>query len=300
MSAGPGVADPAAKRWRLFAAGVPLLWLLVFVALPALTVLAISFSESAYSIPPIAPLIDPDSGALDLRGGNYARLWEDSIYVRAFLTSLAYAALVTAVCLVMAYPIALVTALASPRWKPVMLFLLVLPFWSSFLIRIYALQTLLRDTGLINTALLQLGLIDAPIRMVNNDFGVVLGLIYTYLPFMTLPLYASLEKLDRSLLEAAADLGARPLRAFFSVTLPLSLPGAVAGALLVFIPVSGEFVIPDLMGGPGTQMIGKLLWEEFSTNNDWPMASALAVVLIAISLIPLVLFYRQRAAHAPN
>lgn len=294
FKAAPAPADGAARAWRATAIGLPMLWLAVFVALPVLVVAAISFSEAVIAIPPIAPLAvqGADGGwALDLKLLNYARLFEDPLYIRAFGNSLLYAAIATAVCLVLAYPVAYAAALAPPKWKPVLLFLMVLPFWSSFLIRIYALQTLLRDTGLINGALQGLGLIDAPIRMLNTDFGVVMGLIYTYLPFMTLPLYASLEKLDRSLLEAAADLGAGPARAFFTVTLPLSLPGAIAGALLVFIPVAGEFVIPDLLGGPGTEMIGKILWEEFSANRDWPMASALASVLILVLLAPMALFY---------
>ncbi|HXO03163.1 MAG TPA: ABC transporter permease, partial [Stellaceae bacterium] len=212
--------------------------------------------------------------------------------LRAYANSLILAALATVLCLLVGYPIAFAIARAPKAWRNPLLFFVILPFWTSLLIRVYAWIAILQPTGLLNRALAGLGLIDRPILLIYNDFAVVLGLVYAYLPFMILPLYGSLSQLDESLVEAAADLGARPARAFLDVVLPLSLPGVAAGALLVFIPAIGEFVIPDLLGGPGTLMVGKVIWQEFFDNVDWPEAAAVAMVLVALLTAPLLLAQR--------
>ncbi len=261
------------------------LWLLAAVGAPFALIVAISFGSATQGAPPF------DWGfSLD----NYKLLIADDLYVAAFANAARIAGTSTAICLLVGYPMALAIARAAPRRRALLLFFVMLPFWTSFLIRVYAWMGLLRPTGLINGTLEALGLIDAPVQMIANEFAVHLGIVYAYLPFMVLPLYATLEKLDPALLEAAQDLGAGPWRAFWRVTLPLSLPGIVAGALLVFIPASGEFVIPDLLGGPDTPMIGRVLWLEFFQNRDWPMACALASALGALLAAPLLLFDRLR------
>ncbi len=212
------------------------------------------------------------------------------------MSSLRIASITTVLCLFVAYPMAYVIARADEKRRTFLLMAVVMPFWTSFLIRIYAWMGLLRDNGLINQTLLSLGLIHEPFRMLNTDFAVYLGIVYAYLPFMILPLYATLERLDWRLLDAAADLGCRPFKAFLKITLPLSLPGILAGMLLVFIPVTGEFVIPALLGGPDTLMIGKVLWEEFFNNHDWPVAAALAVLIVALLLPAMILLQRAQAA----
>lgn len=274
---------------RLVLIGVPFLWLGVFFLLPILIVVKISLAESTIGIPPYTPLFTNDGG-LKFRTtlANFALIARDDLYLRAYLGSLGNAALATALCLLLGYPIAYAIARARGVRRQVLLFLVMLPFWTSFLIRVYAWIAILEPNGLLNRFLMALGVVAAPLPLLNNQFSVELGLVYSYLPFMVLPLYGSLSALDANLLEAAADLGARPLRAFLGVTLPLTLPGIAAGSLLVLIPAIGEFVIPDLLGGPDTLMIGKVLWDEFFNNRDWPMAAAVAVVLVAALAIPLL------------
>jgi putrescine transport system permease protein len=276
---------------RLALIGVPFAWLGLFFLLPLLSVLKISLAHSALGIPPYTPLITSEGGGVKIHAtlANFALLVSDDLYLRAYLGALGNAALATALCLLMGYPIAYAIARAPATWRQLFLFLVMLPFWTSFLIRVYAWIAILKPNGLLNELLITTGLIATPLPLLNNAFSVELGLVYSYLPFMILPLYGSLTALDESLIEAAADLGARPFRAFVSVTLPLSLPGVAAGSFLVLIPAVGEFVIPDLLGGPDTLMIGKVLWDEFFDNRDWPVASAVAVVLVAALAIPILL-----------
>jgi putrescine transport system permease protein len=278
---------------------LPFLWLGLFFLVPLAIVVKISLAHGTIGIPPYLPLLRRSAHGLEFDAtlANYLRLLSDRLYLRAYLGSLGYAALATLFCLVLGYPIAY--AVARTR-RQIFLFLVMLPFWTSFLIRVYAWIAILQPTGLLNRLLLALGLVTAPLPLLNNGFSVVLGLVYSYLPFMILPIWGSLSALDDSLGEAAADLGARPLRAFLAVTLPLSLPGVMAGALLVFIPAIGEFVIPDLLGGPNTLMIGKVLWDEFFENHDWPAAAAVATVLVAGLAVPVVLAQRllSRPAEA--
>jgi putrescine transport system permease protein len=278
-------------RWVLIAP--PFLWLLVFFLLPLGVVAGISFSQSADTIPPYVSLVATGPNGLhsNVTFENY-RLICDGCSARAYVNSVVYAGVATALCLLVGYPIAFAIARAPKTWRNPLLFLVILPFWTSLLIRVYAWIAILQPTGLLNRALHALGLIDAPILLIYNDFSVLLGLVYAYLPFMILPLYGSLSQLDESLVEAAADLGARPWRVFVNVVLPLSLPGIAAGALLVFIPAIGEFVIPDLLGGPRTLMVGKVLWQEFFDNVDWPAAAAVAMVLVVILTAPLLVAQR--------
>jgi putrescine transport system permease protein len=280
---------------RLVLIGVPFLWLALFFLLPLLIVVKISLAESTIGIPPYTPLFANDGSGLKLHAtlANFALIASDNIYLRAYLGSLGNAALATALCLLIGYPIAYAIARSPRGRRQLLLFLVMLPFWTSFLIRVYAWIAILEPNGLVNRALSALGLISAPLQLLNNQFSVELGLVYSYLPFMILPLYGSLSRLDESLIEAAADLGARPLQVFLGVTLPLTLPGIAAGSLLVLIPAIGEFVIPDLLGGPDTLMIGKVLWDEFFNNRDWPVAAAVAVVLVAVLAIPLLAAQRS-------
>lgn len=276
---------------RLALIGLPFLWLGLFFLFPLLIVLKISLAQSAIGIPPYTPLLGSGGSETKIHAtlANFALLASDDLYLRAYLGALGNAVLATAFCLVLGYPIAYAIARAPGAWRQLLLFLVVLPFWTSFLIRVYAWIAILKPNGLLNELLIATGLIAAPLPLLNNEFSVELGLVYSYLPFMILPLYGSLSALDESLIEAAADLGARPFRVFLGVTLPLSLPGVAAGSLLVLIPAVGEFVIPDLLGGPDTLMIGKVLWDEFFNNRDWPVASAVAVVLIAALAVPILL-----------
>jgi putrescine transport system permease protein len=261
--------------------GLPFIWLGVFFLLPLLIVAAISFAESADAIPPFK---------LTWTLGNYCTLAQGCL--RVYVSSLGLAALATLLCLLIGYPVAFAIARTPGVWRQLLLFLVMLPFWTSFLIRVYAWIAILQPSGLVNRLLLAAGLIEAPLPLLYNGFSVTLGLVYSYLPFMILPLYGSLSRLDESLVEAAADLGARPRDVFRDVILPLSLPGVAAGCLLVFIPAVGEFVIPDLLGGPGTLMIGKMLWQEFFDNVDWPAAAAVAMALVAVLTLPLLLAQR--------
>ena len=270
-----------------FVIALPYAWLVVFFLLPFALVLAIALGTNA---PDSAPPVE-----LGLNLQNFALLFTDDLYVAAWLSSLRIAATATLVCLLLGYPMAYAIARAAPQRRPLLLMLVILPFWTSFLIRVYAWMGLLAENGILNQFLRWSGLASDPGTILGTEWAVQLGIVYAYLPFMVLPLYASLEKLDLSLLEAAADLGAKPFAAFLTVTLPLSLPGIVAGCLLVFIPAVGEFVIPDLLGGTDTLMIGKVLWDEFFTNADWPLASAVAICLLVLLVGPIALFQRQQA-----
>ncbi len=261
--------------------GLPFVWLGAFFLLPLLIVAAISFAESADAIPPFK---------LTWTFANYCTLAQGCL--RVYASSLGLAGLATVLCLLIGYPVAFAIARAPGVWRQLLLFLVMLPFWTSFLIRVYAWIAILQPSGLVNRLLLASGLIETPLPLLYNGFSVTLGLVYTYLPCMILPLYGSLSRLDESLVEAAADLGARPRHVFRDVILPLSLPGVAAGCLLVFIPAVGEFVIPDLLGGPGTLMIGKMLWQEFFDNVDWPAAAAVAMALVAVLTLPLLIAQR--------
>ena len=275
---------------RLALIGLPFLWLALFFLLPLLIVLKISLAESVIGIPPYTPLMTSHGGGLKLQAtlANFVLLARDDLYLRAYLGSLTNAVLATLLCLLLGYPIAYAIARARGARRQLLLFLVMLPFWTSFLIRVYAWILILKPNGLLNEFLMAIGVIATPLPLLNNGFSVELGLVYSYLPFMILPLYGSLSALDDSLLEAASDLGARPLHVFLGVILPLTLPGIAAGSLLVFIPAIGEFVIPELLGGPDTLMIGKVLWDEFFNNRDWPVAAAVAVVLIAVLALPIL------------
>jgi len=271
---------------------VPTFWLLIFFLVPFAVVLRVSLAEPLIAIPPYSSLIDWADGiaTIKLNFSNFVFLTEDQLYLNAYLNSIRIALISTVLCLIVGYPMAYVIARSSPAWRNTLLLLVILPFWTSFLLRVYAWIGILNDTGLINNALIGLGVIDDPIRMIRTDLSVYLGLVYSYLPLMVLPLYTALEKLDNDLLEASADLGAGPVRTFLDVTLPLSLPGIVAGCLLVFIPAVGEFVIPELLGGPDQLMIGKVLWTEFFNNRDWPVASAVAIVMLVLLVAPIMWF----------
>ena len=291
---------PAPKPDRIVARLLrlpPVLWLGAFFLLPFLVTLKISLSEPATAIPPYLPILDWQGG-LDgwssfleaLNFTNYLTLARDDLYQAAVVGSLTYAGAATLLLALIGTPIAYALARAPRRWQPVLVALVVVPFWTSFLIRIYAWIAILKQEGLLNLALLKLGVIAQPLVILNTDAAVMIGLVYAYLPFMVLPLYAVMSRLDPSLREAAADLGAGPTRVFWTVTLPLSLPGIAAGAGLCFIPMVGEFVIPDLLGGSETLMLGRVLWSEFFSNRDWPLAAAVAVVLLVIVIGPVVLF----------
>jgi putrescine transport system permease protein len=276
---------------------IPYIWLLLLFLLPFIYVLKISFAETIYARPPYSPLlIWGDSWLPSIKASfdNYLFLFSDSLYIKAYLSSLKIAFISTILTLIIGYSIAYSVARAPTRWRGILLMLVILPFWTSFLIRVYAWIGILKTEGLLNLALMSIGIIEKPLMIMNTDLAVYIGIIYSYLPFMILPLYANLEKMDMSLLEAAADLGCRPFKAFWTVTIPLSLPGIMAGCFLVFIPVMGEFVIPDLLGGSETLMIGKVLWTEFFYNRDWPVASAVAILLLAILVVPIMLYQRSQ------
>lgn len=281
---------------------LPLAWLTGLFLVPTLIVLKISLSQVAIAQPPYTPVLDLAAGWEGLRSfvagltiENYVTLFGDPLYLAAYFKSLQVAALSTLLLLVSGYAIAYAMARAPRRWQPLLLMLVVLPFWTAFLIRVYAWVTILKRDGLLNQALLALGIIDAPLTWLATDTAVYIGIVYSYLPFMILPLYSSLEKLDTTLLEAAADLGAPPWKVFWQVTVPLSLPGIIAGALLCFIPIVGEFVVPDLLGSSSTLMIGLTLWTEFFANRDWPLASAVAIVMLLVLVGPIVLYRHLQA-----
>ena len=283
------------RLWQRTVIGIPYLWLLLFFLAPFAIVLRISFADPIIGLPPFTPLYDAEQG-LYLTADNYRFLTEDDLYWVSYLKSIRIAAVATLLCLLIGYPMAYGIARAPGAWRHILLLLVILPFWTSFLLRVYAWMGMLAGHGVLNQALLGLGLIERPLHILYTDFAVYLGIVYSYLPFMILPLYATLERLDGNLLDAAADLGGRPRQAFFDITLPVSLPGVVAGCLLVFIPALGEFVIPALLGGLDTLMIGKTLYDEFFINRDWPLASTVATVLVLLLLAPIVLFQRLSQA----
>jgi putrescine transport system permease protein len=282
------------------AAAAPYAWLLVFFAFPFLLVAKLSLSHTVLAIPPYAPQLDPAQGLAGIRAfvrqlsfTTYARLTTDPLYVLSYLSSLKFAGIATGILLLIGYPIAYGMSRFAPAQRQALLMAVILPFWTSFLIRIYAWIAILKPAGLLNQALATLHI--APLSLLNTDTGVLIGLVYAYLPFMVLPLYAVLEKQDENLIEAACDLGCTPAQAFWRVTFPLSLPGVAAGALLCFIPMVGEFVIPDLVGGSDTLMLGRTIWTEFFSDRDWPAASAVAIVLLATLIAPIAWFQRQQA-----
>jgi len=282
---------------RRLVVAVPMVWLLLFFMVPFILVFGISFSQAQLSIPPFAPLwewVDNRVLALRVHLTNYHFLATDALYISSYLYSLKVAAISTLFCLLLGYPMAYGIARAAPTARSLLLMLVILPFWTSFLLRVYAWIGLLKNNGVINNVLMSLGLIHQPIVMMQTDFAVYIGIVYSYLPFMILPLYANLEKHDRTLLEAAADLGARPWKAFLRITLPLSMPGIVAGALLVFIPAVGEYVIPSLLGRSDQLMIGRVLSDEFFENRDWPVASAVAIAMLLLLVVPIVIFQRHQ------
>ena len=275
--------------------GIPYGWFLLLVAIPLLIVMKISLSEMEATS--VSKMISWTNGlpTLKLNFANYQFIFSDALYVKTYISSLKYALITTVICLVVGYPFAYFMARAPKHIQPTLLMLIMLPFWTSFLLRIYAWKTLLVSNGVINNILMSLHIIDAPLEMMNNSFSLTIGMVYSYLPFMILPLYANLSKLDLRFLEAAADLGTSPFKVFWLVTVPLSKAGIIAGSMLVFIPAVGEYVIPELLGGPSTLMIGRVLWDEFFSNNDWPMAAAVAVVMIALILVPMAILNRAEA-----
>jgi putrescine transport system permease protein len=290
----------ALKRWlppsRSAVIAAPYLWLLLFFAIPFLIVLKISFARAAIAMPPYTALLEYIDNALTLRLNlsNYLALTQDSQYALAYLSSLKIAAVSTLICLLIGYPMAYAIANQKPAARNVLLMLVVLPSWTSFLIRVYAWIGILDNNGLLNRALLSLSLIETPLQILYTPAAAYIGIVYCYLPFMVLPLYTTLVKLDRRHLEAAYDLGAKPWQAFLRITLPLSRAGIVAGCMLVMIPAVGEFVIPEMLGGPDTLMIGRVLWGEFFNNRDWPTAAAVAIVLLALLLVPILIFNRAQ------
>jgi putrescine transport system permease protein len=285
---------------KLVIAG-PYLWISAFFLAPMLLVAKISVSQSVLARPPYRPIFQPSDSLADIWAkaqgftlDSYRALIGDTLYVESYVSSLTIAAIATLITVIVAYPFALAMARAPERLRPILIGLAAAPFWTSFLIRVYAWIALLKDEGLINNALMALGVISAPLRIYATPVAVIVGIVYSYLPFMLLPLYAALERQDKSLREAAADLGASPAQVFLRVTWPLSREGVIAGSLLVFIPAVGEFVIPDLLGGSETLMIGRTLWNDFFSNHDWPAASAAAIALVALLMVPLLLWERAR------
>ena len=290
--------NPLSFIFNRLTIGIPYLWLIIFFLIPFLIVFKISLSETAIQMPPYNPVFNGVDTAEKLRSlstDNYVFLTEDPLYYRAYLSSIMIAGVATFLTLLIAYPLAYGMARAPLTLRPTLLMLVILPFWTSFLIRVYAWIGILKPEGLLNQLLMNLHIISSPLQIMNTYTAVYIGIVYSYLPFMVLPIYSALEKMDYSLIEAAQDLGCPPTTAFWKVTFPLSLPGVIAGCFLVFIPATGEFVIPDLLGGSSTLMIGKTLWNEFFSNRDWPVSSAVAVILLAMLVIPIVLFQNAQA-----
>ncbi|MCP3689749.1 MAG: ABC transporter permease subunit [Gammaproteobacteria bacterium] len=283
-------------NWRTLVLLVPFIWLLIFFLAPFFIVFKIALAEAVIKSPPFTPMIEwVDEGVMNIRVviDNFAYLWEDDLYVNTYLNSVKISTVSTILSLLIGYPMAYAIARSSQTTKQILLMLIILPFWTSFLLRVYAWMGLLADQGVINDILVWFGM--EPIRMLYTQFAVYVGIVYTYLPFMILPLYANMEKLDWTLLEAAADLGARPATTFLTVTLPATMPGIIAGSLLVFIPATGEYVIPDLLGGGNVLMIGRVLYFEFNANVDWPVASAVAIALLLVLVLPMMLYQHIQA-----
>jgi putrescine transport system permease protein len=297
MTTQPIINGGDTRRWLRAAVLVPYAWLLLFFLTPFLIILKISFAEPVVAQPPFTALLEwGEQGFAGIRAtfANYLFLFEDGYYGIIYLASLKMAAIGTLLCLLLGYPMAYFIVRQPPRRRQILLLAVILPFWISFLLRVYAWIGLLGNRGVINELLLRAGIIDAPLTLLYNDFAVYLGILYSYLPFMILPLYANLERLNLDLLDAASDLGARRWQAFVDVTLPLSRPGIVGGCLLVFIPAVGEFTIPALLGGADTLMIGRVLWDEFFVNRDWPVASAVSIVLLLLLLVPILWFQHNQ------
>lgn len=285
--------DTLQKKWKTIVILVPFIWLTVFFLTPFVIVAKISLAELAIASPPFTKMIDwVDDSIITVRVvlDNYIYIFDDPLYLRIYLNSIKIAAISTVFAVLLGYPIAYGIVRSNPITKKLLLFAIILPFWTSFLLRVYAWMGLLADQGSINNLLISLGIIDTPMRLLYTEFAVYVGIVYTYLPFMILPLYANMEKLDNGLNEAAADLGSGPINTFFKITLPLTTPGIIAGSLLVFIPATGEYVIPDLLGGGNVQMIGRQLFNEFARNIDWPVASAVAIVLLLILVVPMAVY----------
>jgi putrescine transport system permease protein len=282
--------------WGRFAViSIPMAFLVTVFLLPFLVIFKISLSEmDTVFFKDVLTWAD-DTIEIKIRLANYMVLASDALYLETYLSSLQFAAITTAICLLIAYPFAYFLARAPAERRPALLMLVMLPFWTSFLLRVYAWKVLLADEGVVNNLFMMAGFIEEPIKMMNTQFSLVLGMVYTYVPFMILPLYANLVKMDMRLLEAALDLGATPWQAFWRITVPLSKNGIVAGSMLVFIPCVGEYVIPELLGGPQTLMIGRVLWDEFFSNNDWPMAASVAVVMVMLIIVPLAIFNKRQA-----
>jgi putrescine transport system permease protein len=281
------------NNWKSVVVFIPYFWLLLFFLAPFFIVLKISLAEPAIASPPYQPMTEwADDGIIQIKlvFENFLYLLEDDLYFNTYINSIKISSISTLICLLIGYPMAYAIVRASHTNKHILLMLIILPFWTSFLLRVYAWMGLLADQGTINNILIYFGIIDDPVRLLYTPFAVYVGIVYTYLPFMILPLYANMEKLDGALREAAADLGARPAITFLTVTLPLTIPGIIAGSLLVFIPATGEFVIPDLLGGGNVLMIGRLLYNEFTANHDWPVASAVAIVLLIVLVLPMMLY----------
>jgi putrescine transport system permease protein len=293
---------PPTPAWQRFGLAIPYAWLLLFFLAPFLIVLKISLADPIVAQPPFTPLFDAarPGAKLYLTAENYRFVLADRLYLLTYLNSVKLAAVSTLLCLLIGYPMAYGIARAKPGTRNTLLLLVILPFWTSFLLRVYAWMGILNSHGTLNNVLLWAGLIDRPLEILYTNTAVFLGMAYSYLPFMILPLYANLARLDLDLLDAAADLGARPRQVFRDVTLPLSLPGVIAGCLLVFIPAIGEFVIPALLGGDDTLMIGRVVYDEFFLNRDWPVASAVAVLLLLLLVVPIAIFQRYEAQGEPR
>ncbi len=300
--------EPPARRWlawlthlnmkqgRKWVVALPYLWLTLFFLVPFLIVLKISFADIARAIPPYTHLISWADDQLNvvINLANYLQLTDDPLYIDAYLHSLTVAAVSTIICLMMGYPLAWAVAHSKPEIRNILLLLVILPSWTSFLVRVYAWIGLLNNNGILNRFLMWLGVIDHPLAILYTNVAVYIGIVYCYLPFMVLPIYTALIRIDYSLVEASLDLGARPLKTFFSVIVPLTKGGIIAGSMLVFIPAVGEYVIPELLGGPDSIMIGRILWQEFFNNRDWPVASALAVIIVLILIFPIIWFHKHQ------
>jgi len=284
------------ETWQRFVVALPYTWLLIFFLAPFAIILKISVADPILAQPPFTPSFG-DAGELQISADNYVFLLTDKLYAITYLKSVLMAAIATIFCLAIGFPIAYGIARATPGTRNVLLLLIVLPFWISFLLRVYAWMGLLNNYGVINNFLIWLGVIEQPITMMYTDFAIYIGLVYSYLPFMILPLYATLERMDLDLVEAAQDLGATPSQAFWNVTWPLARPGVIAGSLLVFIPATGEYVIPYLLGGPDSLLIGRVLFDEFFVNRDWPLASAVAIILLVLVVLPIVILQRNQARN---
>ncbi|MEG3132883.1 putrescine ABC transporter permease PotH [Rouxiella sp. T17] len=275
---------------------LPLVWFLLLFALPFLIVLKISFADIARAIPPYTDLMSWADGVLDiaLNFGNYIQLTDDPLYIESYLQSLQVAAISTLLCLAIGYPLAWAIAHSRPATRNILLLLVILPSWTSFLIRVYAWMAILKDNGVLNNFLMWLGVIDQPLVILHTNLAVYIGIVYSYLPFMVLPIYTALTRMDYSLVEASLDLGAKPFKTFVKVIVPLTKGGIIAGSMLVFIPAVGEYVIPELLGGPDSIMIGRILWQEFFNNRDWPVASAVAVVMLLLLILPIIWFHKYQ------